>query len=445
MSWVASALVVSVAATLATMPLVALNFQAVPVLGVPTTILALPALPFALVGGMTAALAGLVHPLLGEVAGWVAWGPLSYLLGLVSWPPDGLAQALPGEWVGLPLVWAWYLALGALLLLPRRWSRFLRWLRSASPFSGLSRVAPRSGVTPDATVLTALGVIVVLVVSGVALWMQLLGGHDGRLHVHFFDVGQGDSILIVTPRGRQALIGGGPEAHSATRALGRVLPFTDRSIDLVALTHIDADHLRGLFEVMERYRVGASLVGRVDPDSPLYPQWRDALGRSGARLLDVSAGYSLTLDEDVNLEVLHPPPPNGGREFSERNNNGLVLRLVYRDVSVLLTADIEAEAENYLVAQGRQMRSQVLKAAHHGSKTSTTGGFLERVDPWVAVISAGRDNPFGHPHPEVLARLEAAVGASQVYLTAECGSIELISDGRGLWVGTERSNCRPRE
>jgi competence protein ComEC len=145
------------------------------------------------------------------------------------------------------------------------------------------------------------------------------------------------------------------------------------------------------------------------------------------------------------LEVLHPPPPNGGREFSERNNNGLVLRLVYRDVSVLLTADIEAEAENYLVAQGRQMRSQVLKAAHHGSKTSTTGGFLERVDPWVAVISAGRDNPFGHPHPEVLARLEAAVGASQVYLTAECGSIELISDGRGLWVGTERSNCRPRE
>ncbi len=445
MGWVASALVVSVVATLATLPLVALNFQAIPILGIPTTILALPALPFVLLGSMAAALAGLVHPLLGVVAGWVAWAPLSYLLGLVSWPAEGLTRTLPGDWVDAPLVWGWYLALGGLLLLPRRWSRLLGWLRGSWPGPGRPAGGPARAAAPDGPTLMVLGVTLALAASGIALWVQLLGGPDGRLHVHFFDVGQGDSFLVVTPGGRQVLIDGGPELDSATRALGRVLPFTDRSLDLVVLTHIDADHVRGLLDTLERYRVEAVLAGSVDQESPFYPRWRAALDRAGPELLQVAAGYSLALDQDLYLQVLHPPAPREGRAFSQRNNNGVVLRLVYRNMSILFTADIEAEAEGYLAAQGRTIASRVLKAAHHGSKTSTTSGFLKRVDPSVAVISAGAANAYGHPHPEVLARLTEAVGPSRVYQTAACGDIEFISDGHGLWVKTDRPGCRPGE
>ena len=433
-SWLVSALVISLAATLATLPLVAFHFQAIPVLGIPITILALPALPFVLVGSAAAALAGLAHPLLGEAIGWLAWAPLSYLLELVAWPPDGLARVLPGDWVGPPLVWGWYLTLGGLLLLSQRWGR----LRQRSDGFGL----PSSASAPDGVALLLLGLTAAAAVSGAALWTQLLAGHDGRLHIHFFNVGQGDSILVVTPRGRQALVDGGPGVESATRALGRALPLADRSLDLVAMTHIDADHVRGLPAALERYRVGMVLVGRVDRESPLFPQWQAALDQAGPEVLTLSAGYSLSLDQDVHLEVLNPPAPGQGRPSSDRNNDGLVLRLVHGDISVLLTADIEAEAERYLAAQGREIRSHVLKASHHGSKTSTTAGFLQRVAPAAAVISAGADNQYGHPHPEVMARLEAAVGASQVYQTALCGDIEFISDGRTLRVRTQRPSCQ---
>ena len=431
--WLASALIVSVAATLATLPLVAFYFQAIPILSIPTTILALPALPFVLVGSAAAALAGAVHPLLGEVAGWLAWAPLSYLLGLVAFPPDGLTRPLPGDWVRPPLVWGWYLVLAGLLFISQRWSRFRRIRVNAGP---------PPATAPDGAALMVLGAAAALAVSGVALWTQLLGGHDGRLHIHFLDVGQGDSILVVTPRGRQALVDGGPGVESATRALGRVLPFADRSLDLVAMTHIDADHVRGLLAALERYRVGSVLVGRVDRESPLFPQWQAALDRAGPEVLRVSAGYSLSLDQDVHLEILNPPAADQGQPFPDRNNDGLVLRLVYRDVNVLLTADIEAEAERYLVARGREIHSHVLKASHHGSKTSTTSRFLERVAPSAAVISAGAGNQYGHPHPEVLDRLDKAVGTSQVYQTALCGDIEFISDGRALWVKTQRPSCQ---
>jgi competence protein ComEC len=160
--------------------------------------------------------------------------------------------------------------------------------------------------------------------------------------------------------------------------------------------------------------------------------------RRQIQTIQVYNGQQIVLDGEVTLEVLHPPSPALRRSQWDGNNNGLVFRLAYGEVSFLLTADIEAEVERYLVLTHRNLKSSVMKAAHHGSKTSTIPTFLESVSPVAVAISAGEDNRFGHPHPEVVERLEQQVGQQRIYQTAEHGNIEFISNGRSLWVKTQQ-------
>ena len=152
----------------------------------------------------------------------------------------------------------------------------------------------------------------------------------------------------------------------------------------------------------------------------------------------VHAGYRVILEPGVVLEVLNPPKIPIGGSAADQNNNGVVLRLLHGGVSFLLASDIEAAAESYLVRHGSPLESEVLKVAHHGSKTSTTAEFLQRVSPSQAVISVGARNPYGHPHQEVIDRLEEAVGSEGLYRTDRDGTIEFISDGQRLWARTGR-------
>ena len=435
LGWAAAALLVSLAATLATFPLVAFHFDRMPLFGIFVTLLALPALPFLLVSSLVAAGAGLIHPLLGQVFGWVAWLPLYYLLALLSYGPD---TTISGAWIGKTFLWSWYLVLAGLVFLPELTGRLRRLGAYRISLESWVRVGSKGNWSPKDRAWGFIAGILILGSIGIILLVRSSAGADGLLHVHFFDVGQGDSILIVTPSGRQVLVDGGPEAESATRALSGVLSPMDRSLDLVALTHLDADHSRGLLQVLNRYRVDDVLVGRTDEDAALYPQWRKTLERHRILPIRLFAGYRLELDHDASLEVLHPPGAAAPGGFTDPNNNGLVLRLVYRDVSILLTADIEAEAERRLLDASAPIKSDVLKIAHHGSKTSTTAPFLEKVQPSLVIISAGADNRFGHPHAEVVNRLQHAVGDRNIYRTAENGDTEVISDGTDLWVKTER-------
>ena len=435
LSMLAVALFLSLAATLATWPLVAFTFHQFPLTGVFVTVLALPAQPFILLGSLAAAAAGFVHPAIGQFFGWITWVPLSYMQELVSTAPS---HVVSGGWVGAPLVWAWYVALGGIVL----------WAGGPARLGNLAgrlwtlaqRLPPGElgGVRPTSRNLWAGSAALLLVSAAVLVWVQVLNGPDGKLHVYFFDVGQGDSALVVTPSGRQVLVDGGPEIESAIRALAGPMPAGDRSLDLVLLTHLDADHSRGLLEVLDRYRVAAVLVGVSDPDSALYPLWRAGMDRNGLAETPVHAGYRVILEPGVALEVLNPPKKPIGGSAADQNNNGLVLRLSHDDVSFLLAADIEAPAENYLVRDASLLESEVLKVAHHGSKTSTTAPFLRGVRPVVAVVSAGEGNRYGHPHKEVINRLEEAVGLEGLYRTDRDGTIEFISDGQGLWARTER-------
>ena len=183
--------------------------------------------------------------------------------------------------------------------------------------------------------------------GGIYLLAQVLDGGDRLLHVHFLDVGQGDSIFIVTPGGKQVLVDGGPEFGGATRELSERMGVWDRSLDLVAATHLDADHSRGLLRALDSYQTGTVAAGYPDADSSLYPQWRKVLERGQHRVVRLTAGQTIALDEGVTLETLHPPAPLRGPAWNA-NNNSLVFRLVYGEVSFLLTGDIEAEAERYL-------------------------------------------------------------------------------------------------
>ena len=231
---------------------------------------------------------------------------------------------------------------------------------------------------------------------------------------------------------------GGPGVDGATRALAGPLYPWDRSLDLVAATHLDTDHSRGLLRVLETYRVDMVATGPPDPESSLYPQWQKAVAQNRHQVTHLSSGQTIPLEEGITLEVLHPPSVALRGPAWDSNNNSLVLRLTYGAISFLLTGDIEAEAEGHLARAAPSLQADVLKAGHHGSNSSTTAAFLRAVQPRWAVISAGQDNQYGHPHPEVMARLEAVVGRGAVFSTAEQGTIQFSTDGQRLWLETER-------
>ena len=274
------------------------------------------------------------------------------------------------------------------------------------------------------------GLVIVLIL----VWVAVASLPDGKLHVIFLDVGQGDAIFVQCPTGRQLLVDGGPDPAVLLARLGEKMPFWDRSLDLVILPHPDADHLTGLVPLLDRYRVARVFDVGYPIGTPTYDHWQQLLSEEQIPVLDSRAGAQVALGGGVTLSVLHPGPELVTGTEADSNNNSIVTRLQLGQVSVLLPGDIEAEVEQALVRSGQPLVSTVLKAPHHGSDTSSTSAFLEAVRPQLVVISVGQDNRFGHPSPEVLSRLSAHT----VLRTDERGNVEVITDGQQLWVKTQR-------
>jgi len=251
--------------------------------------------------------------------------------------------------------------------------------------------------------------------------------------VSFLDVGQGDAIFIQTPEGHQILIDGGPDPERICLALGEKLPFWDRDIDLLILTHPHLDHLTGLMEVLHRYRIGEVIQPEVVYYSPVYAQWKWEMKAKGINPTYAVRGQKIDLGDGVELRVLHPPPEG----MESVNDNGIVIRLDYGEIGFLLTADISFQVEKVLLHQGVNLEATVLKVAHHGGVDSTLPQFLEACDPAFAVVSVGK-NVFAHPAPSVITRLENKAGAQNVLLTSEVGTITFTTDGEKLWVKTDK-------
>ena len=428
LAWLADAVGVSVAATLATLPLLAFHFERVSLVGILATPIILPALPLALALYAATAVAGLAAALPAQIVGLLSWAVGGYVALVV-----GLFARLPAASIEVGriapfLVWGYY---GALVLFTSR--------------GAVRRALARLAAACSAGLANALGGVRVpwwanalaLAVAAL-LWAAALLRPGDVLEVVFVDVGQGDAAYISTPLNRQIVVDGGPGRLDMVRFLGEHMPPGDRTLDLVVLTHPNADHLTGLLETMERYEVGAVLERPVDYDGPVYAAWRELAAEEGALVLEAVPGRRIETGDGVVVQVLGPPSRLLSGTESDVDNASVVVRVSYGEVSFLLTGDMFSEAEAALAATGRDMESDVLKVGHHGSRTSSSRDFLDAVRPSVAVVSAGAGNSFGHPHAETLEALGRYVSPEMVLKTFERGDVRFVTDGETLHVSTER-------
>ena len=246
------------------------------------------------------------------------------------------------------------------------------------------------------------------------------------LEVHFFDVGQGDTVFIETPQRHRILIDGGPSSIILEK-LSKEMSFWDRTIDLIILTHPEADHLSGLNEVLKRYKVENILWTGIVRDTAEYKEWLKLINEGKAKIFLAKAGQKIST-RNILLELLFPFENLEGKEFKDSNNTSIVGKLVFGDISFLFTGDIYKEVEKELIGGGVDFDSDILKISHHGSRTSTSEEFLKEVSPEIAIISVGKNNSYNHPHQEVLEILSKY--GINVLRTDEQGDIKIISDGK---------------
>ena len=413
------ALIVTLAAQITTLPIIVYNFRTLSLVTLLTNLLILPAQPGVMLWGGVATLAGLLWLPLGQALGWVVWLFLTCTIVIVELTARVPYAALDVGRVSLGLICLYYgLLAGGTIVTAQEPSRLKTlWQRLADRFSTKALLA---GLT-----------IVVLLV-----WVAAFSLPDGKLHVTFFDVGQGDAIFIQTPRDQKILVDGGPSPTILLTALGRRMPFWERTIDLVVLTHPHDDHVSGLVPVLERYKVKAFLDGGQEHPTPAYTRCLELIQEKGVPYHLAQAGMWIQLGEGLQIKVLHPQSQFLSGTDSDVNNNSIVLHLAYGPISFLLPGDVEEEAEAVLLSGNEDLASIILKSPHHGSDTSLNPGFLEAVNPQLAVIQVGAGNTFGHPDPTTLAKLKEH--GVTVLRTDQNGTVEVVSDGQRYWIKTER-------
>lgn len=413
--FVGDTLLVTLAAQITTLPLMLAYFHQFSPLSLVANLLVIPVQPAVMYLGSSAAMASLVSLRLGQWLGWVAWLPLAYTIHAV----EAVAR-----WVGTsgamgsvpPLLIVTYYGLLSVFTLEPLRTRF----SSRAVWRRLQRNLPLKAA------------FVVLAVALALMAAALSSLPDGRLHVSFLDVGQGDAILVQTPTGRRVLIDGGPSPALLLEALGQRLPFWDRHIDLLLLSHPHEDHLLGLLPVAQRYRVGQVLASAAPCESAVCEQWLQILREQGVSLLTVRQPLQIDLGDGPVLQVY--PPADIDPDASDPPS--LVARLSWGSTSCLFSGDMDAQGLRDLWQAGLPVSCTVLKVPHHGSADALDKELLAALHPNLAVISVGAGNLFGHPAPGTL-ELLAAQGIL-IYRTDQNGDIDLTVDATSWKASSER-------
>ncbi len=409
--WLTSTVTVSAAAILGTAPVLLYHFGWVSAAGLLLNVVGIPCTGLALSAGILAAITGGVWTVAGAAFGSAAdlfvRGLLAtsrYGVEWFSWA--GLRMAVADPWVLGALV----AGLVALAQWPRPRNRW-RWI------------------------------IVGVLLTTVSVWRPTAErGAASALDVLFFDVGQGDAVLVSTPRDRHMLVDTGPHSPSGGAVKFALLPYLERwgieRLDVVAISHSDEDHLGGLPTLLREVSVGRVVHNGRPVDTELYTKTRRLLDRKGVPQRTVRRGDTLSIDPDMRTQVLSPPRHPARRGIEGENDASVVLHLGYGEVDLLLPGDVESTAERDLVrTYGRQLESRMVKVPHHGSTTSSSPDFVRAVSETDgkshAIVSAGRGDQYGMPSEEILARWKRH-GAS-VHSTAQEGAVWMRTDGKEVW------------
>ena len=410
----------SLAAEVALLPIVAMFFGRITVAGLVLNLVAIPAMTLAQVAGMltvpAAAVSGTLAAALGGVAAAAGWlllesGRLVTWLPAVSWrvsAPSAVALIL------------YYVSIAGVI-----------WPRRPRERGGEGRRGWFERRSVDRACMC--GSVAAAFWIAAEPWTSAVSRGDGRLHVTFIDVGQGDAAFIRFPRGATMLVdaGGGPaeEYDIGDRVVAPLLKYLGvRRLGTLVVTHGDQDHAGGAAAVVRDFQPFDLWEGVPVPPLPLLRDLRQRADDSGVRWATVQRHDSLLVD-DVRVVVWHPARPDWERQ-RVRNDDSMVVELRWGEVSIVLAGDIGREVEHAIAGKFEPAALRVIKVPHHGSLTSSSEMFVRRLRPQAAVVSAGRGNPFGHPAPAVVRRYED-VGAS-VFRTDRDGAVTVETDGDRL-------------
>lgn len=430
-----STLVISCAVQLVLLPLLVLYFHRLSIASLVLNV------GVSFLMALTAILA-LMSLLLLKVSGFLAF-PLFKLTNVVAWlmihSVDPFARAGVAS-IRLPEYSGWAAAMYVCYFLPLVF--LLHWLWKWQP-SGASLV----NRTRRPAYIVA--IFVQCVAISLIVFHPFTAAPDNRLHVDFLDVGQGDSALVTAPDGTTILIDGGGQPgpfqqrkteedddrfERDTRSIGEAVVsefLWHRGLDHVdylIATHADADHIDGLNDIARNFRVRAAFVARSPQNDPEFSRFAQTLSARRIPLYTIGAGDELHLG-NASATVLWPPP-NSSPLLPSQNNDSIVLKLSFGNQVFLFTGDVEAHAEESLIEANANLQTNVLKVAHHGSRTSSTPAFVNASRPVYAVISVGQTSIFGHPNPEVVKRWQQA--GAIVLRTGKSGTISFSTDGRQL-------------
>ena len=254
-----------------------------------------------------------------------------------------------------------------------------------------------------------------------------------KLYIHFLDVGQADSSLIQLPNGEVVLIDGG-KRDDKDLVVDYIKGLNINKIDYLIATHPHEDHIGGLPEVIKNFDIGKIYMPKKSANTKIFESLLNEIEKKGLKITEAKAGLSIVKDSDLEFSIFAP----NSEDYPNINEYSIVNKLKYKDMSIIFTGDAEKISEDEMIKKGYNLSSDVLKVGHHGSSTSSTVEFLEQVNPRYAVISSEAGNDYGHPHKEVIDRLNQK--NINILRTDEMGTIKLESDGQKIVFSNEKGN-----
>ena len=280
-------------------------------------------------------------------------------------------------------------------------------------------------------------ILIGLLVITLAVWFLVLNQKPGRiLETDFLNVGQGDAILIKTPRSQTVLIDGGPD-NKVLEKLGKYLQPLQKRIDIIILTHPHADHVGGLVEVLRRYDIGLVILNGTEIKTDVYAEFLKAAKINNLQILVAETGQAIHFDDNLEFDILSPANSDRkvfnkksegfGSGGNDVNDSSIVGKLIYNNFSIMFMGDATYKTENQLLAYGDSLKSDILKVGHHGSKYSSFTNFLKTVAPKVGVVEVGVKNFYGHPSQAALSRL--GMFNVNIFRTDLNGDIRVLSNG----------------